>query len=141
MNLVVDSFPATVFKKQIGTSVLGEPLVVYAVMRGVNELSAWEEELAIRNSMLIDGAIHARELTTMSQTVFSMLTLLYKLEIGDAQVIELLENSALLFMPVWNVDGYKSIDLYYNMWGEMEYFRKNRRFYSDLMSECASTVD
>ena len=64
--------------------------------------------------MLLTGAHHARELTTISQTVLQMLEILYKYEKGDAQTLKLVSESVLIFIPILNIDGVTQIDSFYS---------------------------
>ena len=54
-------------------------MMSYIIMLDSSEIT-FENDLKARNSILLDAVHHARELTTISQTVFNMLTLLYKYE-------------------------------------------------------------
>ena len=98
----------------------------YSVMLGATE-STWRDELKIRNSALIDGVHHAREMTTVSQSVFSMLHLLYSYERGDQATMDLLESSVVVYVPIVNVDGVAQIDQWYYNSGNLYTVRKNRR--------------
>ena len=87
-------------------------MMSYSVMIGATE-DTWKDELKIRNSALIDGVHHAREVTTVSQSVFSMLQLLYSYESGDQKTLDLLESSVIVYIPIVNVDGVAQIDEWY----------------------------
>ena len=87
-------------------------MMSYIVMLNSSE-TTFENDLKARNSILLDAVHHARELTTISQTVFGLLTLLYKYERGDEQTLYLLEKGAVIFKPIVNVDGVALIDYYY----------------------------
>ena len=57
-------------------------MMSYIAMLGSTE-TTFMTDLKARNSILLDAVHHARELTTISQTVFGLLTLLYNYEKGD----------------------------------------------------------
>ena len=50
---------------KIGESFEGRPIMAYALMLGTNPAEA-QNELKARNSILLNGVHHARELTTIS---------------------------------------------------------------------------
>ena len=64
----------------------------------------------MRQSILIDGVHHARELTTISMVVYLMLSTLREYEQGDLHKKALLRDYALIFIPIFNVDGVYEID-------------------------------
>ena len=69
MTLMIDSYGDTVvFEREIGRSIDDQPLIAYILMLGATP-ETYEDELITRNSMFVNGATHARELTTISQTV------------------------------------------------------------------------
>jgi murein tripeptide amidase MpaA len=79
---------------------------------------SFESQLLSRPGIFINGAHHARELTTISMNTYLMLKLLYawvKTESDhsnpDLNMYEnmLLESAAIYFLPVVNVDGFKLI--------------------------------
>jgi murein tripeptide amidase MpaA len=69
----------------------------------------WEDISNHRPAMLIDGAHHARELTSMSMCVYTVMQLLFSYAQGDNDSIVLLKNSAIFVIPVVNYDGYYAI--------------------------------
>jgi len=81
--------------------------------------------------MLVNGAHHARELTSISMTVYLMLRLLHSYVHEDVQTKYLLENTALFVVPVVNFDGFKEISDVWEKEREMLYVRKNRHAYDN----------
>ena len=59
--------------------------------------------------MLIDGAHHARELTTISMTMYTMLRILHGYMHDDDFYTTMLKEKALFFIPTVNYDGVKYI--------------------------------
>ena len=84
---------------------------------------------------MIDGVHHARELTTISQVVFTMIQLLHGYEHADEEMIALMQNAAIVFIPTVNVDGFTYISDNYKETGKLDYIRKNRHIYP-LMESC-----
>lgn len=76
--------------------------------------------------MLITGAHHARELTTISMGVSTIMGLLYGVVHKDAETMYLLKNTAVLFVPIVNWDGFVAISDHYDSTNEMYFIRKNR---------------
>ena len=127
---MLDSYGDTVvYAHTLGRSMENQPLVAYVLMLGATP-ETYQAEMVQRNSMFTNGAHHAREVTTISQTVFSMLMMLYDYEVGDQSTIDLLTKNAYIFMPIVNIDGFTGIDIIYGATGELEVIRKNRRFTS-----------
>lgn len=79
MESAIVSYPKTVHKLDIGTSVKNNPLSAFILMSIGPDVN-FDAEVRKRNSILLTGAHHAREMTTVSQTVFQMLWILFKLE-------------------------------------------------------------
>lgn len=67
-----------------------------------------------RVGILIDGAHHAREVTTISMAYYTWLRLLHGFEHSDPTILTLLQKTAITFIPVVNPDGFHQISLYYH---------------------------
>lgn len=90
-----------------------------------------------RTAMLIDGAHHCRELTTISMVTTIMVKFLHAyvhLKKNKTTAPEyakmyqdLLTKHSMIFMPVVNVDGFTLIDKTFKKTGKLVYQRKNRR--------------
>ena len=106
-----------VHKVEVGKTLSGQSISAYALFRynGPTELSESEYkiELARRESILLTGVHHARELTSISQIVFEILALLYRYEAADSQTLMLLDRAAIICIPVFNVDGVSLISEIY----------------------------
>ena len=61
-----------------------------------------------------------------------MVTLLHGYEHGKEDVIALLENAAVIFIPTVNIDGFTYISDRYRETGKLEFIRKNRNVYSGM---------
>ena len=72
-----------VYKLRIGESKEGRSIDAFVFMLGTDSES-FEDELFARQSILIDGVHHARELTTISQVAFTMMSVLHSYEKDDA---------------------------------------------------------
>ena len=80
-----------------------------------------------RPSILIDGAHHARELTSVSQVMYTMIRLLHKYLNNDSEVKRILSISGIFFVPIVNQDGYSVISNTYATDGYLSEIRKNQR--------------
>ena len=78
---------------------------------------------------MINAVHHARELTTISQVVFTMMTILHGYEQGNQDFIAQMSNGAIIFIPMVNVDGVTYISDYYQEHRRWEWIRKNRQIY------------
>ena len=82
-------------------------------------------------SILINGAHHARELTSISMVVYTTLRLLHGYLDKKDVIIDLLTISEVFLVPAINIDGFKYICDHHSTdrpW-DFEYIRKNRHIY------------
>ena len=84
LNDLLDSIMDTygnefVYEFSIGQSAEGRPIRAFAFMTGTTP-EFFKSEMKERRSILIDGVHHARELTTISQVVLTMLSLMHGYE-------------------------------------------------------------
>jgi len=75
--------------------------------------------------MLIDGAHHGRELTTVSMCVYTVMQLLFDYAQNDEKTLYLLKNTVIFVIPAINYDGYSAISAQYKLNGTLSYVRKN----------------
>ena len=69
--------------------------------------------------------------------MFQLLTYLYLWEASDPITVRLLQESAIVFIPIVNVDGYAYIsDHFTSSGGELLEVRKNRHFDKSALAEC-----
>ena len=120
-----------VYKLSIGESSEGRSIDAFVFMLGT-DAENFETELKARQSILIDAAHHARELTTISQVAFTMMNILNGYENGREDYKEMLENSALIFIPLVNPDGVQYIETTWKNTQKFEYIRKNRNIYDGM---------
>ena len=66
----------------------------------------WEDEAVERPAILIDGAHHARELTTISMVMYQILHIAFNYERNEKYTVNLLKNSVVFVIPVVNIDGF-----------------------------------
>ena len=89
MDWLLDSYEDTLlFDLQLGKSFNGEPIMAYVLMETgptVARSSRYEleQELSRRQSLLINAVHHARELTTITMTLYTLLHALHSYEHGD----------------------------------------------------------
>jgi murein tripeptide amidase MpaA len=58
-------------------------------------------------AIMIDGAHHSRELSSISMTIYATMNILYDYVKGDN--LDLLKQVAIIVIPVVNVDGFTDI--------------------------------
>jgi hypothetical protein len=56
--------------------------------------------------MLINGAHHAREMTSVSMCVYTVMQLLFDYVQNNEESIYLLKTTAIFVIPIVNYDGY-----------------------------------
>ena len=59
-----------------------------------------------RTGILLNGAHHARELTSISMNLYTILQLLYGVVQYDSTILYLLKNTSIYAIPIVNYDGY-----------------------------------
>lgn len=131
MESIVKDYDDVIYPFSIGKTVENRPIMAYAFMLGTTN-DTYANDLKERQSILLDGVHHARELTTISQITYTMLRLLHGLEHGQDKYKHLLTKSAVVFIPIVNVDGVSYISETYEKTGHLEYIRKNRNIYSGM---------
>ncbi len=57
--------------------------------------------------MLMTGAHHSREPTSVHMNFYMLLNLLFDYSKGDPEARYLIDNFVIQFIPIVNVDGYK----------------------------------
>lgn len=76
---------------------------------------------AIRPEVVYFGCEHAREWITPTAPLFFGTHLLEQYALGDAAIVDLVDNVGFYLIPVFNVDGYEY------SWSSERFWRKNRR--------------
>lgn len=110
----------------MGYSYEGKRMYGYLIGLGCDTRNA----TMVKPAILIDGAHHARELSSISMSVYSVLRLIYGYVKEDPTTLYLLNNAAIVVIPVVNVDGFRAIGNEYLRSGQLEYYRKNMHTYS-----------
>ena len=97
-----------------------------------NRPVSWDSEFDVmaaadsRPSILIDGAHHARELTSISMVMYTMIRLLHGYLNSDSQTNQILGTSGIYFIPIVNWDSVKLISDTFAKNGRLDFIRKNR---------------
>jgi murein tripeptide amidase MpaA len=100
-----DQFPEAVRKFSIGKSSQNRDINAYLIGIGLES----KDVTMTKPGVLMIGAHHAREASSVSMCVYTVLRLLYGYVKGHDDATYLLSNTALVVVPVLNIDGYKSI--------------------------------
>jgi murein tripeptide amidase MpaA len=94
--------------------------------------SEWKEELKKREILMIDAVHHARELSTITMTLYSLVHILHGYEHHDVAYRTLLKEIAIVFIPLVNVDGFVYISDFYDEHKNWSYIRKNRNVQEEM---------
>ena len=133
-------FPEIVQTFSIGTTYLGKPIRALAfaapssIIFGDSPIQFdttfdVEANADKRLSILIDGAHHARELTTISMVLYTMIRVLHGYLNNCPEIKQILGNSGLYFIPIVNLDSVTVIsDKFKINGGSLEMIRKNQHF-------------
>ena len=81
-------------------------------------------------SILIDGAHHSRELTSVQMVSYTMLRTLYDHELendSNGVMHTFFKSHNIYFIPVVNIDGFEEIAKYWTKHHQLEYVRKNMK--------------
>jgi murein tripeptide amidase MpaA len=118
MEMLLEEFPEVIFGVPIGKTY--KNVTMHSFFMGL-DLSGddWEKKARSRPTILINGLHHARELSSSSMSVYSILRLLFGYVKNDQETARLLTETTMIFIPVVNVDGYESIANHYHKTGEM----------------------
>ena len=63
---------------------------------------------------MIDGAHHARELTSISMSVYTMMRLLFGVVHNDYETVSILHQTSIFILPIVNYDGFNEISSIYD---------------------------
>ena len=110
-------FPEIVTRVKVGESFQGRPLYVYIFMNKINT------NIEKRPGIFVNGAHHARELTSISMVTYIMLKVLHSKD-------KLLEQSILYFLPIVNIDAVTYMAEEYEKTGVIPLIRKNMHSYT-----------
>jgi murein tripeptide amidase MpaA len=94
-----EEFPEIVLPQIIGKS-------YYEVNIPMMKMTATRDQSSNVTSILVTGAHHARELTSISMNMYLALRLIYDYVKKDSYAVRLLENHIIYFIPVVNIDGF-----------------------------------
>ncbi len=67
-----------------------------------------------KKGVLITGAHHSRELTSISMNLYLIMKICYGIVNQDPETMLMLNNTNLYFIPVVNIDGFKHISEVYD---------------------------
>lgn len=120
MNKISLGFPEIVQLFEIGKTQNGNPIrgIAFAAPSSIlvnNQPVKLDSEFDViaaadsRPSILIDGAHHARELTSISMVMYTMIRLLHGYLNSDLQINQILGTSGIYFVPIVNWDSVKLI--------------------------------
>lgn len=129
MSRIQTSFPELVKQVTVGKTYLGKSIPGYALSMGMNSTN-WNTIALSKPALFINAAHHARELSTIAMTEYTMLRILFDFVKNDALTLDLLTYTTILIVPVINVDGYLAINDFYTANKNFTYIRKNRHSYA-----------
>lgn len=89
----------------------------------------WEAKAKQRPAIMLNAMHSARELTSLAEIEYLMMRLLFQYVKKDAETLEILRNSVIVFIPVVNVDGYEQIYKHWSNTRNMTELNKNRHVY------------
>ena len=120
-------FPEVFRRFTVGKTFEGRSIMGYMI--GL-DLTTKDKTMS-KPAVLVTGAHHARELTSISMSVYTVLRLLYGYVKEEPATMYLLQRSAIVVVPVVNVDGYSAIGKNYWYTQEFSYVRKNMHVYDE----------
>ena len=132
-------FPEICHTIEIGKTYEGNPMNAYVLIDSPLLLTIGKfseqgilDEIQSRAGLLLDGAHHARELTTISMVMYTMLRVLHGYVHEDDFYRTLLKQKSLFFIPAVNYDGFAYISDEFDKTGRLAYIRKNRHIYREM---------
>merc|ERR1712166_812182 len=113
------NFPEVVQVGSIGKSFLKRDIPLLTVgLPGKLPLSE-------RPALMLTGAHHAREATSVAMCFQSLYRILHKLEHGDQETINMLKTQTLYIIPAVNIDGWSTVQNVATNMGTESMKRKN----------------
>ena len=125
MDDLMTQFPEAIRQIEIGKTYDGRSIPAYMIAL-YQEDDTWHEISKTRPAILINGAHHAREISSMSMCVYTMMSLLSDYSRRDSSTMHLLKSTAVFVVPIVNFDGYVYVSDKYKETGKLSYLRKNR---------------
>ena len=113
-----EAFPQKTLLKEIGKSLMGQPIFALLVSSTPNIDSL---DYFKKPSMLVDGMHHAREIMTPEIVVDIAEVLLRGAQVENSRVLEFLREWNVWLVPMVNVDGNQIV------WTKDNWWRKNAR--------------
>ena len=141
-EMVLESYPE--IAGRVDLSKFGNPTVkgkFLTVLRLGNQNVPPHDQKAI----LLDGAHHSREPTSVQMVLYTTLSLLYEYEKeevlskGGGILHQLWRDHSVYVIPVVNVDGYQEISEHWKEHGRLEMVRKN--FKNDATKVCRGSSE
>jgi murein tripeptide amidase MpaA len=102
LNKIQVDFPELISHQDIGLSYNGIPIRVFQV----NYLNSTNK---YKKSVMITGAHHSRELTSITMNLYLIMKLCYGFINKEQNIMMSLNETTYHFIPVVNVDGFKYI--------------------------------
>lgn len=102
MNDLDAQFPELLRKFTVGKTYGDRDIMGYLIGTGLTS----KEAAMAKPAILIDGLHHPREITTVSQSVYTILRLLYGWIKQEPDALYLIDNAAIVVIPAINMDGY-----------------------------------
>lgn len=128
MKMLLAEFPEAIRPVHVGKTYENKTIHGFAVgldLNGTNGTN-WTQNALERPAILLTGAHHARELTSIEMSYYTMLRLLFDYVHGDKQAIQILKDSVIFVIPVVNVDSFDAIATHFNKTKQLVAIRKNR---------------
>lgn len=120
MKKIDKEFPDLITMSSIGETYLKNQIPLIE-LNNVNATNSGKK------AIMITGAHHSRELTSISMSLYLMLKLCYGYKTNDTETMQILNSTIFYFIPVVNVDGFKYIsDSFKENGGVLKFIRKNR---------------
>lgn len=131
MKMLIAEFPEAIRPINVGKTYENKTIHGFAVGLGLNGTNStdWTQDALARPAILLTGAHHARELTSIEMTYYTMIRLLFDYVHGDKQAIQILKDSVIFVIPVVNVDSFDAIATHFNKTKQLVAIRKNRHKY------------
>jgi len=123
MDELMYDFPGMIRVDSIGKSFEGADIPVFTLADPSGKVPISE-----RPAILITGATHARELSTVQMCFYTMFRLLHGHVHNDEEVKNMLKEFTFYAIPALNVDGVKEVS---NAWTKFGYFPMHRKNNND----------
>jgi len=109
-----------------GKTFQNRPIIMHCITKKQDAKATFKSETETKKIALITAMTHGREPLGMTQLFYTFHKILVGYSQGDAEMVNLVDNNVVCWIPVINVDSYTETLKTYKETGEIRGIRRNR---------------